>query len=119
MQQTITELYKSDFGQFFHIKEHGRQLINDMNLEIHIKTGGFQDFIDILVLTDLEKDTIIECSLLINRDWFDDKPQSIFTLDLIKSFIEQFSINKEYISPLIKYLWRRDDVVLKQKEFID
>lgn len=119
MTQTMKNLFESDFGQFFHIKELNRIKIDDATETVHIKTGGFQDFIDIHVLIEQKTEIILNGKLLMHRDWLDDKTQLMFALDIIKSFLNQFSKNKDFISPLVNYLWQRGNAPLDDNKFIE
>lgn len=115
----LSEVYSNDFGKFFHIKEENRESLKDGTLKVHIKTGGFQDFVDMFFVVHPENETIIESFLLIHRDWLDDKTQIIFAIDIIKSFLLQFSLDKEFISPFVEFLWTRGDSKLNKKEFLE
>ena len=113
----IEELYKTDFGGFFNIQEQKREPINN-HIEFHFKTGGFQDFVDLFFITD-NNETIKNAKLTVRRDWLESPGQSIFGLDIIKSFVNQFSQN-HFTEPLVEALWRlgREKITLNDDNHI-
>ncbi len=119
MSFTIKQLYKSDFGSFFHIKEVNRKKINNNYDKAHVKTGGFQEFVDIYLSIERKTEIIVESELLISRAWLKDKAQLIFALDIIKSFLNDFSEDKDFIFPLVDYLWQRGKGTLKEPNLIE
>jgi hypothetical protein len=80
------ELKNSDFYQFFNIKEQGTTN-KDNYTRIKVKTGGFQEYIDIKFYLN-ENREIEKGILLLDRNWVGNK-ESInpFGKDIVKSFI--------------------------------
>ena len=81
------ELRETELFSFFNFTESGRKPLADGMQEIHLKPGGFQEFIDVKMKVDrLQK--VHEGALYLDRDWIG-SPMTVspFGKDLAKSFI--------------------------------
>ncbi|MHA1964538.1 MAG: hypothetical protein ACXACG_10045 [Candidatus Thorarchaeota archaeon] len=81
------ELRKTDLFSFFDFAETGRKPMSDGMQEIHLKPGGFQEFIDVKMKIDRSQ-KVHEGVLYLDRDWIG-SPMTVspFGKDLAKSFI--------------------------------
>ncbi len=82
------ELQKTDLFSFFSFTETGRRPMPDGMQEIHLKPGGFQEFIDIKMKIDRSQ-KVHQGILYLDRDWIGSAMTvSPFGRDLAKSFID-------------------------------
>ena len=81
------ELRETELFSFFSFTESGRIPLSDGMQEIHLKPGGFQEFIDVKVKVDRSQQ-VHEGALYLDRDWIG-SPMTVspFGKDLAKSFI--------------------------------
>ena len=81
------ELRETELFSFFNFTESGRRPLTDGMQEIHLKPGGFQEFIDVKVTIDRSQ-KVQDGALFLDRDWIG-SPMTIspFGKDLAKSFI--------------------------------
>jgi hypothetical protein len=94
---------EGDFNNFFHLEEKARTALSPDEMSIHYKTGGFQEFIDVFIVKNQE-DLIVKTKLIVSREWM--KGANLkFAIDIIKSFVLEFAIDKEHIQPLVDKLW--------------
>ncbi|MFW9769406.1 MAG: hypothetical protein ACFFF9_11845 [Candidatus Thorarchaeota archaeon] len=101
------ELRKTDLFEFFNFSESGRRRISGDMQEIHLKPGGFQEFIDLKMIVDRSQ-TVHEGVLYLDRDWIGG-PMTIspFGKDLAKSFIAAVTpeTDKEKAERVISTIW--------------
>jgi hypothetical protein len=101
------DLRKTDLFEFFHFSESGRKRVSGDMQEIHLKPGGFQEFIDITMMIDRSQ-TVHEGVLFLDRDWIGG-PMTIspFGKDLAKSFIAAVTpeADKERAERVISTIW--------------
>ncbi|MHA2025145.1 MAG: hypothetical protein ACW98U_04505 [Candidatus Thorarchaeota archaeon] len=81
------DLRKTDLFEFFNFSESGRRRVKGDMQEIHLKPGGFPEFIDVKMMIDLTQ-MVHEGVLYLDRDWIGG-PMTVspFGKDLAKSFI--------------------------------
>jgi hypothetical protein len=81
------ELRKTDLFSFFSFSETGRRPMIDGMQEIHLKPGGFQEFIDVTMKIDRFQ-KVHQGVLYLDREWIG-SPMTVspFGKDLAKSFI--------------------------------
>lgn len=81
------ELRKTDLFSFFNFSESWRKPISGGMQEIHLKPGGFPEFIDVKMMVDRSQ-IVHEGVLYLDRDWIGG-PMTVspFGKDLAKSFI--------------------------------
>jgi hypothetical protein len=81
------ELKKTELFSFFNFTESGRKPMAGGMQEIHLKPGGFQEFIDVRMKVDSTQ-KVHQGVLYLDRDWIGG-PMTIspFGKDLAKSFI--------------------------------
>ncbi|MFW9808559.1 MAG: hypothetical protein ACFFE6_04170 [Candidatus Thorarchaeota archaeon] len=101
------ELRKSDLFSFFHFSESGRKPMSGGIQEIHLKPGGFQEFIDVRMTVD--RSQIVQQGVLyLDRDWIGG-PMTIspFGKDLAKSFIAAVTppADRENAERIITTIW--------------
>ncbi|MHA1311870.1 MAG: hypothetical protein ACTSWR_12090 [Candidatus Helarchaeota archaeon] len=97
---------KTEFYKFFNLNKTKTSIKDDMT-EIYFKTGGFQEFIDIIILINKNND-IIEAKLIIEREWIGNiKNINPFGKDIVKSFISVFTPlnDKNKINKIIETIW--------------
>jgi len=101
------DLRKTDLFEFFNFSESGRRRVSGEMQEIHLKPGGFQEFIDVKMLVDRSQ-TVHEGVLYLDRDWIGG-PMTIspFGKDLAKSFIAAVTpeADKEKAERVISTIW--------------
>ena len=85
------ELRKTELFSFFSFSETGRRPMSDGMQEIHLKPGGFQEFIDVKMMVDRSQ-MVHQGVLYLDRDWIG-SPMTVspFGKDLAKSFIAAFT----------------------------
>lgn len=76
-----------DFWSFFNINIVSKEVCSD-TINYILKTGGFQDEIDLVIGTNLRNE-ISHSTLYVNRSWIIGEPYGInpFALDVVRSFI--------------------------------
>ena len=81
------ELQETELFSFFSFSETGRRPMPDGMQEIHLKPGGFQEFIDVKMKIDRSQ-MVHQGVLYLDRDWIG-SPMTVspFGKDLAKSFI--------------------------------
>jgi len=91
---------KSEFYNFFFISKISSKKIGVDLIKISLKTGGFQEHIDLYIYID-NNDVIKKAELYLNRDWVGNiESINPFGTDITKSFIDLF-LPKEY-DPIFK-----------------
>lgn len=86
---TYKDFVHSEFASFFHTAEVKRTPYKSGELR-EIKTGGFQDYINIYLYTDTVSNIIHEATLEIDRKWMDEDNGHDLATDLVKSFLLDF-----------------------------
>ena len=79
----------SDFSDFFHTAEIKRTVDKKGELR-QIKTGVYQDYINIYIYTDTVSEIIHEAILEIDREWMEEESTADLSRDLVKSFLLDF-----------------------------
>jgi hypothetical protein len=106
------ELRKTDLFSFFNFTESGRKPMSGGMQEIHLKPGGFQEFIDVKMTVDRWQ-KVHEGVLYLDRDWIGG-PMTIspFGKDLAKSFIAAITpqTDKEKADNIISTIWNLQGV---------
>jgi hypothetical protein len=101
------ELRKTELFSFFNFTESGRRPMTDGMQEIHLKPGGFQEFIDVMMKVDRSQ-KVHEGVLYLDRDWIG-SPMTVspFGKDLAKSFIDAITppIDKKKASSVVSTIW--------------
>lgn len=111
------DLRKTDLFEFFNFSESGRRRVRGDMQEIHLKPGGFQEFIDVKMMIDRTQ-TVHEGVLYLDRDWIGG-PMTVspFGKDLAKSFISAVTPpnDRERADKVISTIWNlqgsRDEVI--------
>ncbi|MGY5864415.1 MAG: hypothetical protein RTV41_07405 [Candidatus Thorarchaeota archaeon] len=111
------DLQKTDLFEFFNFSESGRRRVKGDMQEIHLKPGGFQEFIDVKMMVDRSQ-TVHEGILYLDRDWIGG-PMTVspFGKDLAKSFIAAVTPpnDRERADRIISTIWNlqgsRDEVI--------
>ncbi len=101
------DLRKTDLFSFFNFSESGRRQMGGGIQEIHLKPGGFPEFIDVKMRVDRSQ-IVHEGVLYLDRDWIGG-PMTIspFGKDLAKSFIAAVTpdADKEKANRVISTIW--------------
>ncbi len=101
------ELRESELFSFFNFTESGRRLLADGMQEIHLKPGGFQEFIDVKMMIDRSQ-KVHEGALYLDRDWIG-SPMTVspFGKDLAKSFIAAVTppSDREKADNIVNTIW--------------
>lgn len=99
-QFKVSELY-----HFFNLSENTIEKISLHLKEISLKTGGFQEFIDLLIHTNND-DCIVKAKLHLAREWIGDSDSiNHFSTDIAKSLIDLlFPSGKNYDPEFKKHL---------------
>jgi len=102
-----SRLKETELFSFFHFTEIGRRPQSSGMMEILLKPGGFQEFIDVAMRVD-RSEGVHEGVLLLDRDWIGG-PMTInpFGKDLAKSFVEAVihPEDKEKASSVVSSIW--------------
>ncbi|MBN2230962.1 MAG: hypothetical protein JW779_15360 [Candidatus Thorarchaeota archaeon] len=101
------KLKETELFSFFHFTETGRRYGLGGLTEIHLKPGGFQEFIDITLKVD-RSDGVHEGVLYLDRDWIGSAMTvNPFGKDLAKSFVEAVThpADKEKASKVVSTIW--------------
>jgi hypothetical protein len=101
------DLRKTDLFEFFNFSESYRKRVSGDMQEIHLKPGGFQEFIDMKMMIDRSQ-TVHEGVLYLDRDWIG-SPMTVspFGKDLAKSFIAAVTpeADREKADRVISTIW--------------
>lgn len=101
------ELRKTDLFSFFNFSESGRRPMSGGMQEIHLKPGGFPEFIDVKMMID-KSQTVQEGVLYLDRDWIGG-PMTVspFGKDLAKSFIAAVTppADREKADSVVSTIW--------------
>ncbi|MFW9787909.1 MAG: hypothetical protein ACFFE2_15510 [Candidatus Thorarchaeota archaeon] len=116
------ELRKTDLFSFFNFTESGRKPIIGGMQEIHLKPGGFQEFIDVMMTVDRAQQ-VHEGVLYLDRDWIGG-PMTVspFGKDLAKSFIAAVTppTDRKKADNIVTTIWNiqgfSDSAVITQPE---
>ncbi len=111
-----SRLKETELFSFFHFTEIGRRPQSSGMMEIYLKPGGFQEFIDVAMKVD-RAEGVHEGVLILDRDWIGG-PMTVnpFGKDLAKSFVEAVihPDDKEKASAIVSTIWNlsgsKDDV---------
>lgn len=112
------ELRDTDLFTFFNFTEVGRQRTPEGLVEVRLKPGGFQEFIDVLL--HIDRSSVVQKGvLLLDREWVG-SPSTInpFGKDLAKSFVQAVTHpdDKERAAGIVTTLWRvtgSDDIIVR------
>jgi hypothetical protein len=102
-----SKLKESELFAFFHFTEAGRRQHPSGMVEIILKPGGFQEFIDMAMKVD-RSEGIHEGVLLLDREWIGGSMTiNPFGKDLAKSFVEAMTplADKEKASAVVLTIW--------------
>lgn len=94
-----TELRRSGFFAWFDLSEVGGS-----GRTIHLKPGGYQDFIDLDVTVD-PPDAVRDATLTLDRCWVADERTSPFAIDITRSFARTFAPDDREVAELAERLW--------------
>lgn len=101
------DLRKTDLFSFFNFSESGRRPMSGGMQEIHLKPGGFPEFIDLKIKVDRSQ-TVHEGVLYLDRDWIG-SPMTVspFGKDLAKSFIAAVTppVDREKAYSVVSTIW--------------
>jgi hypothetical protein len=101
---TRAELTTTDFWSFFRVHEIGVVHGDDGGVTYQLKTGGFQEFVD-LELRAAATDEIASAELMLNSSWVIGPPMGIspFALDIAGSFLRTLMPppDREAMAPLL------------------
>ncbi|MGH1336134.1 MAG: hypothetical protein ACRBFS_08405 [Aureispira sp.] len=113
----LEKVLQGSFASFFHIKEQSRSTLSFGQQEIHYKTGGFKEFIDLTLIVDKE-DLLLTAHLQVNYTFI--KEQNRFAIDVIKSFIDDFCPKQDQAvcSTLADRLWNGEGTVAPELETV-
>lgn len=101
------ELKKSEFFSFFNLSETKRVPAANGDTQVWLKTGGFQQFIDIQITVD-KAQQVRDAVLQMDRSWVGDKTRlSPFAKDIAKSFIAALvsDVDKKQAKFFIDGIW--------------
>lgn len=86
-QQPYAELQKSEFFSFFNIQEVASRPLGT-STEISLKTGGFQEHVDLTVWTNVNQ-RVSEATLQLRESWVIGPPMGVnpFAVDIARSFL--------------------------------
>ncbi len=110
------EFQKSEFASFFNVQEVERIQEPNGFFRLHLKTGGFQEFVDIELRLDASLQ-LQQASLELARAWIGDEDSlNPFARDICKSFIHDLAdINNKKIQDLVEGIWdlhgKKDEVI--------
>ena len=110
------EFQKSEFASFFNLQEIERIQEPNGSARIHLKTGGFQEFVDIELKLDASL-RLRQASLELARAWIGDEDSlNPFAKDICKSFILDLANTKNNrIQNLVDGIWdlhgKKDEVI--------
>jgi hypothetical protein len=98
---------ETELFSFFHFTETGRRLHPSGLVEIVLKPGGFQEFIDVAMKVD-RSEGVHEGVLLLDREWIGG-PMTVnpFGKDLAKSFVEAMTppADQEKARAVVSTIW--------------
>jgi hypothetical protein len=122
MLTKYSQLKETELFSFFHFTETGRRPQTSGLMKIHLKPGGFQEFIDAAVNVD-RSEGVHEGVLLLDRSWIGG-PMTInpFGKDLAKSFVEAVihPEDKEKASSIVSAIWdlsgAKDEILYLSKK---
>ena len=115
------ELRKTELFSFFSFTETGRKPMADGMQEIHLKPGGFQEFIDVKMKIDRSQ-KVHQGVLYLDRDWIGGHMTvSPFGKDLAKSFIAAVTppTDRKKADKVVSTIWNiqgSDDRVIEIQE---
>ncbi|MHA2358960.1 MAG: hypothetical protein ACXAB5_01700 [Candidatus Thorarchaeota archaeon] len=102
------DLRKTELFSFFNFSESGRRSMSGGMQEIHLKPGGFPEFIDVKMKVDRSQ-TVHEGVLYLDRDWIGG-PMTVspFGKDLAKSFISAVTpqADRETAESVVSTIWK-------------
>jgi hypothetical protein len=107
MLMEYSKLKETELFSFFHFTETGRRPHPSGMIEILLKPGGFQEFIDVAMKVDRFMG-VHEGALLLDREWIGG-PMTInpFGKDLAKSFVEAMTPadDKAKATAVVSTIW--------------
>jgi hypothetical protein len=110
------EFQKSEFVSFFNLQEVERIQEPNGSARIKLKTGGFQEFIDIEIRLDASL-RLRQASLELARAWIGDEDSlNPFAKDICKSFIHDLAnTNNRRFQDLVEGIWdlhgKKDEII--------
>ena len=121
VMKSYEEMKQSELFSFFHFTEMGRRPTGSGLIEIHLKPGAFQEFIDASMKVD-KAGTLHEGTLYLDREWIGG-PMTLnpFGKDLAKSFVDAVTHpeDRERACGIVSTLWRitgSDDIVVRIRD---
>ncbi|TFG08517.1 MAG: hypothetical protein EU539_02205 [Promethearchaeota archaeon] len=114
--KSYSELKKSDFFEFFNLREIERQKLSKTVKKIKLKPGGFQEHIDIEFK--VKNDLLVSAKLILDRQWIGSaKTINPFGKDIAKSFIVAVipSEERESVRNLVHFLFNlrgNEDIII-------
>jgi hypothetical protein len=118
-----SSLKETEFFEFFNLCEIGTDKygVNDNLKRIFLKTGGFQDHINIEF--HILKDEIVNAFLHLDREWIGNiNSINPFAKDIAKSFLNDLiplEINPEFKRELVHFIWNLEgdqDTIIRINE---
>lgn len=110
------EFQKSEFASFFNTHEIERIQEPNGGFRVRLKTGGFQEFVDIELKLDASL-RLRQASLDLARAWVGNEDSlNPFAKDICKSFIRDLAgVNNKKIQDLVQGIWclhgKKDEVI--------
>jgi len=84
----MDSVLQTDFASFFTITSQKTDDLAFQQKKHHYKTGGFQEYVDMYLTVD--KNNILKIATILVKYKFLQE-QSVFAIDVIKSFIQDFA----------------------------
>jgi hypothetical protein len=110
------EFQQSEFASFFNVQEVERFQEPNGCMRLHLKTGGFQESIDIELKLDASL-RLRQASLELARAWIGNEDSlNPFAKDICKSFIHDLAdVSNKKIQDLVEGIWdlhgKKDEVI--------
>lgn len=115
------DLRETELFTFFHFSEMGRRRTPEGLIDIRLKPGAFQEFIDASILVDRES-RVMSGILLLDRDWVGgSRTINPFGKDLAKSFVQAVTHpeDRDRAAGIVSTLWRitgSDDIIVRIRD---
>lgn len=84
---SLTTVLEDDFATFFNLTQQQSQPLDFGQKELHYKTGGFQEHIDLYLIVD-KNNTLLTARIEVDYQFI--STQKTFAIDVIKSFLKDF-----------------------------
>ena len=110
------EFQQSEFASFFNLQEVEQFQEPNGCMRLHLKTGGFQEFVDIELKLDASL-RLRQASLELARAWIGNEDSlNPFAKDICKSFIHDLAqVHHKKIQDLVDGIWdlhgKKDEVI--------